>query len=52
MQSNSTQLAIILKDFHKEIKVLKIEQKDLLNRIKKSVELSKLQKINETLGKK
>lgn len=52
MQIDSIQLSIILKDFHKEISSLKSEQKDLLFRVKKAIEKSRLQKINKTLGRK
>ncbi len=51
MNSKSTQLPIVLKDFHNEIQTLKIEQKDLLFRVKKSIDVAKLKKINSKLGK-
>lgn len=52
MQINPIKMSIILRDFHNEISMLKSEQKYLLNRINKSIEISKLQKINKNLGRK
>ncbi len=51
MNSNSTQLPKVLRDFNNEIQTLKIEQKDLLFRVKKTIDLVKLKNINKKLGK-
>ncbi len=52
MNIDIDQIATILKDFKIDIKVLKSKQSDLLKRIRKSIDMAKLNKINKNLGKK
>lgn len=51
MNVDVNQIATILKDFKIDIGVLKSRQNDLLKRIRKSIELNKLDKIKKNLNK-
>ena len=52
MNIDINQIALILKDFKIEIESLKSKQSNLLKKIRKSIDIAKLNKVNKNLGRK
>jgi len=52
MNVDINKIFLILKDFNLEIESLKSRQSNLLNKIRKSIDIAKMDKINKNLGKK
>lgn len=50
MNTSINQIALILKDFKIEIESLKSKQSNLLNRVRKSIDIAKLNRVNKNLG--